>query len=493
MGIVIDDDYHHTIREKVLDVLSNQYERVQNVPQEILNVLPFIDPQMIFKIRDKNVALLLENKVRTPMWVRHVQKYEDILKQLDFEIGIITLCEDPYRFILPSYIDIHRAFTNNIGLYLIRDKEIFCIFHKSLINNCEKFNKDQIEPFITRIDKNKRIPNILTEKMHNLKNIFLSDILKDIAIEYESKQFKESREEYDFIQQAMEDILKENRLADLERTLNFLRLTENELRSKGKRDHFLHSFQVFLLGEIIIDTHLDILKEMLLRDNSDKISLERTWLMASLLHDIGVPFQNREWIEGIGDYQINLLDDIRNRHFIDDLVLYFSRIKGNSSEDKIRNIFYSRAEQTDDRGQSAVNHGLISAIQLLRKTVSVPKTFYENEVLPAALSMAMHDRELWYDLFREKLLPIDAHDFPIISLLILCDHLQGWGRPGRKDDPQGKDIILTDLDVNYGDINVKIWFRDIPDALLFGWETKEILNFVISTKDLFKVNVYQVL
>lgn len=482
------------IREKAIDFLSEKYERVETVPREVFDRVPLIDPEIVFKIQDKKVALLIEKKVRTPRWISIVGKNVDVLEKFGFEIGILALCEDSQSLVLPDYTDINSAFlAKNFGLYLVRNNELTCVCHRNLANLCERLTRDEIKPFFERLDQNKHIPNIVTQRMRDLKQSFLSDTLKDIAVEYDASTFEEPRKEYDFIQKAMEDILKRGELTDLKQTLNFLRLTENQLRSKGKRDHFLHSFQVFLIGEIIMDYNMDAFSAGFSNSDSDNISLERAWLMASILHDIGFPFQNREWIEGIGDYEIDLMTDTRNKHFIDDLISYFSRTAGDSSEDKVRKILYNRAVQKNEMGQSAINHGLISAIQLLRKTMRVPSQIYEKEVLPAAFSMAVHDREIWNDLVSQKLAPIDMNRFPVTCLLILCDHLQGWGRPGRESDPKGRDIILTNLDADVGNVDAKIWFNDIPDALLFRWETQEILDLMIATKDLIKVTVNQFL
>lgn len=487
------EDTSEAARKKVLDFLNGKYAFVEDVPAEVLTTFPFIDQEMIFEIESKKTALILEKEIRAPRWVTYVVKHVDILKKHGFEMGIITPQSETENLVFPKYKDVEAALgRENFGLYLIRNKQLDCVYHSKLVSSCGRLAKAQALPLFARPRQNKHVPSVITDSMKKLQRIALSCLLKDIAIEYDASTFDEPEKEYDFIQEAMKSILEQAEFKDLGTTLGFLRLIDNQLRTKGKRDHFLHSFQVFLVGEIIIDAQTDTIKRRLKLESGAMLSLERCWLLASLLHDIGIPFQSREWIDGVGDFEINLLNDIRHKHFIDDLIARFSTAAG-IPQDSPKKILYDRAQQENARGQSEVNHGLISAVQLLRKSMTVSTGVYENEVLPAALSMALHDRQLWHDLARHQLTPIDGSKLPITFLLILCDNLEAWGRPGRKDDATGEGIALKNLKVSPEIVDATLLFNNVSDALMFRWETQELLSHVIAGKELFEVTINQVL
>jgi hypothetical protein len=481
------------IRKEVLDFLSGKYRSVKDVPKEVLKTFPFIDLEMIFEIENTKTALILEKEMRAPRWVTYVVKHEDVLKKHGFEMGIVKLQNKTETLMFPNYRDIEAALgRESFGLYLIRNKQLDCVYHNRLMSSCGRLAQAEASPLFERLRLNKHIPSVVTDNMKKLQKVSLADSLKDIAIEYDARTFDEPDEEYDFIQEAMKDILERAEFKDLNAALGFLRLTENQLRTKGKRDHFLHSFQVFLVGEIVIDARTEIIMRKLGLETSSMVSLERCWLLASLLHDIGIPFQNREWIDEIGDFEIKLLDDPRQKHYIDDLAACFSNLTG-KPEDSLRKILYARAQQENARGHSEVNHGLISAVQVLKKSMAVSAGVYKNEALPAALSMAIHDRQLWHDLARHQLAPIDELKLPITSLLILCDNFQVWGRPGRKGDATGENTALKDLKTGAEVVDATLLFNSISEASMFRWEFQELLNHVITSKELFNITINEAL
>lgn len=487
--VTLDDE---EIRKKLTEFLSTKFANVENVPRQISKTFPFLDTNQIFEIHNKKVALLIEREIRTPRWVDYIKKHSNVLEDHNFEIGIITYREKANNILLPKYPDISRAFSAEcFGLYLVRGDDFQYICHKKLVDCCEKMSETQVSPLQRRLSENKHIPEKVIQAISCLSNSFLSNSLKDIAVEYEATRFTSSDMEYDFVQKAMCDILQLSQLQELERQISFLRWTEKQLQSMGRRDHFLHSFQVFLLGETIIDKHVESLIDSGSERNQKQVSFERTWLLASLLHDTGFPFQHREWIDsvdGIVDFDIDLVEDSRTKHFLDDLAVLFSTVK-TSSEEKVKNLLYKQGRERSSRGQSRINHGLISATQLLRKSMNVSQQIYKNEILPAALAMALHDRGVWFGFVEEGLAPFDICNFPIVSLLILCDHMEGWGRPGRKVYPRGGDVILTDLNINSGNVNVKLFFNETADALMFRWETEEIFSNLVKTVDLFNLSL----
>ncbi len=181
-----------------------------------------------------------------------------------------------------------------------------------------------------------------------------------------------------------------------------------------------------------------------------------------------------------------MLDDRRNIHAIDDLSECFAEKFGSQVNEPVKRILMEIAEETDPSGQSAVNHGLISAIDLLRKTSQVKKPIYENEIMSAAVAMAVHDRKVWKKLHENKLVPLNISNFPLACLLILCDTLESWGRPGFMSDPEGIDTKLCGLNFNENIINTQMCFKKGSDGLVLNWELQEILKKIIDTTSCFE-------
>ena len=475
-------------RKKAIEILSSKLRLVKDIPSEVLAACPFLDQDIVFEMNGKKVALIVEKEIRTPRWASFLEKNADVLEKFNFEVGILKIENDPAALVFPKHKEIHHALSvKNFGLYLFRNNEISCICHRGIAEKLTRLRVDDVKPVTDRLEQNKHIPEALTKTVSGLQNTFLSSTLKDIAAEYDAEKFSDPEKEYDFIQQAMKEILELSELKDMDQTLNFLRFTDNELRTRGKRDHFLHSFQVFLLGESIIDANSEILCEKLSICKSGPLIFERSWLLASLLHDTGLPYQNTQWSYGIPEFRFDLLGDRRNKHSIDELARCFSSAKGGESELNIQSILYRAA------AHERINHGLISAIRLVRKSMEVKKEIYEEEVLPAALSIALHDRDMWYSLMSEKLAPIDLKALPVACMLILADNLETWGRPGSESDPQGHNITLPHFAAHAGSVQATLCFRDSSDAILSRWETNEIFSQIVDACGFFKISINQIL
>lgn len=474
-----------TERQQIIRILSGRLRVVNEIPPEVLTACPFINQDMVFEMHGKNVAFIIEKEIRTPRWVGFLDKNADVMSKYNFEVGIIKVENDPTALIFPKHREIHRAMQiSNFGLYLLRNNDISCVCHKDMAGKLTKILTAQAKPLTDRLEQNKHVPEALTKAVLGLHSTVLSTTLRDIAAEYDAEKFPDSDDEYDFIRKAMKEMLELSELKDIDQTLNFLRFTDNELRTRGKRDHFIHSFQVFLLGESIVDANLKAICEKLPICKPSPLILERSWLLASLLHDTGLPYQNTQWSNNIPEVRLDLLEDERNKHAIDELARCLSRTRVRANEDKIRGILYDKAA-----AQKEINHGLIAAIRLIRKSMEVEKKVYEEEVLPAALSIALHDRDLWYTLQAEKLAPIDLNTLPVTCLLILADNLETWGRPGFESDPEGRNIILPHFVVSSGTVQATLCFRNPSDAILSTWETNEILSHIVDVGDFFKIAV----
>ncbi len=170
------------------------------------------------------------------------------------------------------------------------------------------------------------------------------------------------------------------------------------------REHFVHQFQVFLLGTIIFDKVCDNCFS-----DSDKGEVEKimqNWLLASCIHDLTYPLQEYDkWSSKFFEKQLSINEPLSflelsnvyvEKSFASRVEYIISQLKGSWSisseqENKIYNairhfIYYEIV--------SKKNHGLMSASYLL-KTLENQDQDIINRFLPAASAMALHDDEMW--------------------------------------------------------------------------------------------------
>lgn len=269
------------------------------------------------------------------------------------------------------------------------------------------------------------------------------------------------------------------------------------------RDHFIHQFQDFLFGLIIINK--------LVKDNVKELS--QAWLLASSLHDFSYPIQNYDVIvqKLISDYfppdmslGIFALKDkyMENElysyveYFIEHVGKSFSeefQKKGTEGINKIREFIYRII--TEKR-----NHGAISYLALLTKFKDKKKQskLFRNVVLPAGVGIFLHDDEIWKPLCgievedEDKIpcvkaikalkpLPqIDFRDHPLAFLMILVDNIQDWGRHYIYEKfevgAKAADISLKNIFVDSNKVQIQLYFSRTKEGLSFMNNKKDVLN-----------------
>lgn len=236
---------------------------------------------------------------------------------------------------------------------------------------------------------------------------------------------------------------------------DFLRVCEPPLynifasREHPYRDHYLHQFQVFLLGLAIIDR---------LAPNSINglhPEIERQWLIAASFHDMGYPLQLYDsWAkaffsEALGVPEIGVTD-IRS-YFVDkslmsSLGFIVSALCDKHFDVPLQGNWLHNEKQLvrflHDRMTRLKHHCLLSSLFLLNKSQQVAPELLENVVVPAALAIALHHyHDIWKELPKEpdeawrglpsdrKLEALDFSRDPLTFILMYCDSAQEWGRP----------------------------------------------------------------
>ena len=227
------------------------------------------------------------------------------------------------------------------------------------------------------------------------------------------------------------------------------------------RDHYLHQFQVFLLGSCILDRLMDINQP----DIANNPNIDKQWLITSSFHDMAYPLQLYEdWAKGFFEESLNIPDlgklDIKS-YFVDRSLLsstgfivnalcekYFGRqSEGNwiDQEKELFLFFYDRISRTK-------HHCILSSLYLLKQSnLKYPKRVLEL-FAPSALAIVLHhydqvfkklppNDKAWKDLEKaERVLhSLEFKTDPLTWLLMFCDSAQEWGRP-TLELPKAEDI-----------------------------------------------------
>lgn len=154
----------------------------------------------------------------------------------------------------------------------------------------ERFVREAVEAMvgIPRKQIGKRfIERMVLDLVFELENISYSETLRDLVIQHLVRKGND----YDFVSNVFDKLWKR---CDLKMNYSkFLEVSEPPLyniflrakQEKPYRDHYLHQFQVFLLGLYIIDK----LRSKLPSNKSNNI--EKQWLIASSFHDMAYPIE----------------------------------------------------------------------------------------------------------------------------------------------------------------------------------------------------------
>lgn len=339
----------------------------------------------------------------------------------------------------------------------------------------------------------------LMNKMFELENISFRDDLAELI----NENLTEKSDEYEFANEVFTYLWPKyigpnytDFLKIFEPSLQYIYA---ETRGKGDpiyRDHYLHQFQVFLLGLPIIDKFYDRFKI-----NSPKPEL--SWLIASSFHDIAYPVQKFDYWSADFFKQVFKLDRNPSKlelksNFIDEKFLACMNylICGLSSKHLKRELTPYWADSENDYVQffyrkitEEKNHGVMSSISLLklvqseanRKKIEKKLGDYDaalkEVIIPGALAIALHDDKVWganlsdsktkknnRNPEKEFLRSVKFQDDPLSFLLIFCDSVHEWGRPSKSEDSAeenfGMKFYLKKFDCTADKVEITLWTPD---------------------------------
>ncbi len=238
---------------------------------------------------------------------------------------------------------------------------------------------------------------------------------------------------------------------------NFLKVSEAPLfnivpkRGKAYRDHYLHQFQVFLLGLYIIDN---------LRNRFDS-DIDKKWLITASFHDMAYPIQLYDtWAKKFFNKSLGIPEmgalDIRS-FFVDKSLLVrlgfiinalCKKHFRDARDDLQGNWLHGERDLVmffHEKITKAKHHCILSSMYLLKEAQLCPPEFLESLFVPSALAIAIHHPNVIFnkdDKAFQKLRPerkLKSLKFdrdPLSFLLMFCDCAQEWGRPTSKQPMQ---------------------------------------------------------
>ena len=228
------------------------------------------------------------------------------------------------------------------------------------------------------------------------------------------------------------------------------------------RGHYVHQFDVFLLGYFILNKILDIEDKSAHKQISEKFLFSKnpnfTWMLSSTFHDMGYPIEQMdqwmsEFLKKFMNVEMKYFDDIKKilTPIFFDYLNYLcdgeyslrpeerARLQYSTVRDwKFYNILLTKLRNKD--------HGIISALLLMHSLFTEENSYdfrqwfnrtFPSDIWPACHAIAVHNLE--NDGFQ-----VNLAQHPYAFLLILCDTIQDWERSiNGKDYSELKQIEVS--------------------------------------------------
>lgn len=286
-------------------------------------------------------------------------------------------------------------------------------------------------------------------KKINLGNSKFRTVIGDFSKEYlrlkSRKDFNWEREERLVINTIAEILKSDTRYSSGINSFEILSRFESFWHDI--RDHYFHSFHIFLLGLLILDHY----KEEFIRYHKNvfpkyrSVSLEFLWLLTSIFHDVGYPIAKLDdLIEGIygvstTPYEKETTSVWDDPVYKENLKQLISLFRFSLSDKKHRidwhpEVFGLKNDPLDHifRGSFYECHGVAGCFRFLvdifsearREEDTETRFFLVNHIYPAALSIALHDKKFREKLSQDGITTIRLSRFPFATLLAYLDSLQ---------------------------------------------------------------------
>ena len=324
----------------------------------------------------------------------------------------------------------------------------------------------------------RNIDRRLLEHLNSLKSVTYAAELQQIANDYLSYE----KDDYSFAMEWAEILWEKYFKFHYPNIHEKLEPMLKELYPKY-RDHFLHQFQVFLLGSIMIDYLIASG-----RINHDRNTLSKGWLLSATFHDFAQAVQRYDqWNKTFfkESLKIEVLEALElKKHYFENTFLSsaehiisslercfcdFKEQDKTGNYNKIRHFFYHQITEKK-------NHGLLSSLSLLKRFEANDE--FHTVILPSATAIAIHDDGIWQALSGvqgnseevewitnlctlKPLSRLKLNTQPLSFLLILSDNIQDWGRHFKdlklEKSLNSANIGLKSIILNGGRITIQLF------------------------------------
>ncbi|MFX0198196.1 MAG: hypothetical protein ACFFCW_18925 [Candidatus Hodarchaeota archaeon] len=340
-----------------------------------------------------------------------------------------------------------------------------------------------LAPDISIRDEDCNISRELINKMGELENISYKDVLIDFSKKYRVT----TEDDYSIALQVTETLWKKYGIVFPKLHRDFEQILKLD---PEYRDHFLHSFQVFLYGAYVIDKmYFGIRGTGFGKKNGDRI--EDAWVIAATYHDFNYMIQKfDEWTKRFFISALYLEEEDNNPaslHLSESYVkkgyMFKTKMLTDILSIKVDNIVLGFLY---DRILEKKNHGIISGLSLLKYLDKNNKKLSKRVIKAACKAISIHDKNVWEYIsglandsdsdeignrFKDKkvLRKIFFKEDPIPFLLIIADSIQ---EEGRSRDNLNK-AELENLYLKDGKIYTEISFSGEKSSDHFRWKIEE--------------------
>jgi hypothetical protein len=284
---------------------------------------------------------------------------------------------------------------------------------------------------------NHNIPDVIIQLTNELENVAYRDLLSDFAKSYYPTEFPTLRDEFTMVRDLESRLATECFGLDIAKELD--RVMRADLAAtaieEGYRDHFIHAFQAFLTGIVVIDRFYDDFSKWYSSNLNRvlKTSLESSWLLTALFHDQFRPFPViSEFVEQETKLPIELQDEVHAEKLADNLASLYDHLRNGKpleswvppdsrTEHPLKEILLSQLKNR--------NHGVVGGFTLL--THRLHDEINRVSVYGSALAISLHDKRPREEFLKHKIFPIEMEKYPTIALLLYCDVIQEWNRSTR--------------------------------------------------------------
>jgi len=357
---------------------------------------------------------------------------------------------------------------------------------------------------------------LLISKLEDVQHIAYGQQLKELAFNYRQRVQDDHKIALETIK-SLWRLRFEIDYPDIQKDFEVVLLLDPKYR-----DHFLHQFQVFMLGALIIDRFYNTVWARQF-ENSFHSKLEDAWLAASTYHDFNYPIEKWDgWMMSFLEQNLHVSDSSGKYHIRQE-DLKKEIVQLNLGEVVVRDEFLSKMGRLcgaigcafDDRFQRFIlrrvaidkNHAVIGALTFLEKFKEGRK-LSEEAAAQAAASILLHDEPNWQCLSGNMpglLACIDRHECtheenescanpllhqlelksnPLPFLLIFCDTAQEWGRRGKgyTEEP-----LLEDIQIDQQKVLIHISLRDHKGFVMKREELERVQQFLKADKFTIKI------